>query len=248
MIWPPVVTSTWRMYNTLNNLHSSSHKHKKISSETYGQPDISVYLYWVNRCVWVQLQISCFDILCALTGPEWAICLHLSMDRNQSGGVQIRAFLPTYPPAFPVTSPSVALNVFQPVIYTSWWTTLSVWESTQQNACAAPEAMLLDVLYLRGMVISIWLTGRFQMSQTYNMWEVGAWNKCLHLIPAPKISRTCSSLVWRSALKDVMLQSEGHSWSKLILEDSAHSFSTGLHSEKAGIHQERSGSDNHKCS
>lgn len=44
-------------------------------------------------CVCVQLHTACFYTLLALR--EWAICLHLSMDENKGGGVQIRAFLPT---------------------------------------------------------------------------------------------------------------------------------------------------------
>lgn len=75
------------------------------------------------------------------------------------------------------------------------------------------------------------------------MCEISAWNECLQL---GFLLSSCSQdfenpqlYYVKECIKTLVLQSEGHSWSKLILEDSARSFPTRLHQEKAGIHWER---------
>lgn len=69
------------------------------------------------------------------------------------------------------------------------------------------------------------------------MCDFSAWNKYLQLSLPCTLQDFKNTQLYnvKECIKMVMLQSEGHSWSKLILEDRARSFPTRLRQEKAGI-------------
>lgn len=74
-----------------------------------------------------------------------------------------------------------------------------------------------------------------------NTCDFSAWKKYLQLSLPCTLRDFKNTQLYnvKECIKTAMLQSEGHSWSKLILEDRARSFPTRLHQEKAGIDWER---------